>query len=117
MPRPSRKNAPPSSPALALPPALASWAEAIGDAIGRGLARALHNSGLSATGNSLATPMRRRGRPPKVMLGTVPPERRCTVDGCGRESRSKGLCSAHYQADRRRQIAAAANKAATNKPS
>jgi hypothetical protein len=36
----------------------------------------------------------------------VPPERRCTMAGCDRESRSKGLCSAHYQAERRRQIAA-----------
>jgi hypothetical protein len=101
-----------SSPhALALPPALASWAEAIGDAIGRGLARALHNSGIGATGGNLATPIRRRGRPPKLFQqGPVPPDRRCTAPGCERESRSKGLCSAHYQAERRRQIAAAANK-------
>ena len=75
MARPRKTSA--SSPhALALPPALASWAEAIGDAIGRGLARALHSHGLSSTGNSLATPMRRRGRPPKMTLGPVPPERR-----------------------------------------
>jgi len=108
MARPRKTSA--SSPhALALPPALASWAEAIGDAIGRGLARALHNHGLSSMGNSLATPMRRRGRPPKTLLGPVPPERRCTTPGCERESRSKGLCSAHYQAERRRQIAAANN--------
>jgi hypothetical protein len=38
--------------------------------------------------------------------GPVSPERRCTVAGCERESRSKGLCSAHYQAERRRQLAA-----------
>ncbi|MDY7225224.1 hypothetical protein [Hyalangium rubrum] len=104
------RKSPVSSPALALPPALASWAEAIGDAIGRGLARALHNSGLGATGGNLAAPMRKRGRPPKVFMGPVPPERRCTVPGCERESRSKGLCSAHYQAERRR------NLAANNKP-
>jgi hypothetical protein len=42
-----------------------------------------------------------------MTLGPVPPERRCTMAGCERESRSKGLCSAHYQAERRRQIAAA----------
>jgi len=102
------RKSPPSSPqALALPPALASWAEAIGDAIGRGVARALHNHGISSMGNNLAMPVRRRGRPPKSMLGApVPPERRCTMGGCDRESRSKGLCSAHYQAERRRQIAA-----------
>jgi hypothetical protein len=45
-----------------------------------------------------------------MLMGTVAPERRCTVEGCGRESRSKGLCSAHYQAERRRQLAAKANK-------
>lgn len=110
MARPPRKSSSSSPPALALPPALASWAEAIGDAIGRGLARALHNSGINATGGNLATPYRRRGRPPKMLMGTVAPERRCTVEGCGRESRSKGLCSAHYQAERRRQLAAKANK-------
>jgi hypothetical protein len=111
-----RKSSPSSPHALALPPALASWAEAIGDAIGRGLARALHNHGISSTGTNLAMPVRRRGRPPKLMLGPVPPERRCTVAGCERESRSKGLCSAHYQAERRRQIAANSMKASL-KPS
>jgi hypothetical protein len=109
MSRPSRKNV--TTSPQALPPALASWAEAIGDAIGRGMARALHNSGLdSLAGSSVslgASSMRRRGRPPKlVTAGPVPAERRCTVSGCDRESRSKGLCSAHYQAERRRQLAA-----------
>lgn len=110
MSRPSRKNI--TTSPQALPPALASWAEAIGDAIGRGMARALHNSGLDSLGGSNSTvlgtsSMRRRGRPPKlVTAGPVPPERRCTVSGCDRESRSKGLCSAHYQAERRRQLAA-----------
>jgi hypothetical protein len=75
------------------------------------LARALHNHGISSTGTNLAMPVRRRGRPPKTLLGApVPPERRCTMAGCERESRSKGLCSAHYQAERRRQIAANALK-------
>jgi hypothetical protein len=105
-----RKNAVPSSATVALPPALASWAEQIGDAIGRGLARALHNSGLGAAGSNAAAPARRRGRPPKMLAaGQVSPERRCTVAGCDRESRSKGLCSAHYQAERRRQLAAGKN--------
>ncbi|MDC0715038.1 hypothetical protein POL68_41700 [Stigmatella sp. ncwal1] len=107
MSRPSRKNV--TTSPHALPPALASWAEAIGDAIGRGMARALHNSGLDSMGGSSTVlgSMRRRGRPPKlVTTGPVPPERRCTVSGCDRESRSKGLCSAHYQAERRRQLAA-----------
>jgi hypothetical protein len=101
-----RKHAVPSLSPAALPPALASWAEAIGDAIGRGLARALHNSGIGTTGGNVAAPVRRRGRPPKILAaGAVSPERRCTVAGCERESRSKGLCSAHYQAERRRQLA------------
>jgi hypothetical protein len=41
-----------------------------------------------------------------VAGGPIPADRICTVAGCGRESRSKGLCSAHYQAERRRQLAA-----------
>jgi hypothetical protein len=58
-------------------------------------------------GNGVSAPARRRGRPPKVVsLGAVPSDRRCTVSGCDREARSKGLCSAHYQAERRRQLAA-----------
>ncbi|WP_224245842.1 hypothetical protein [Hyalangium gracile] len=94
----------------ALPPALNQWAEAIGDAIGRGVMRALHNGGLSSASGVAAAPMRRRGRPPKSATGgAVPPERMCTVPGCGRESRSKGLCSAHYQAERRRALAANKN--------
>jgi hypothetical protein len=75
--------------------------------------RALNNgmSGAMLAGNVgnavMAAPARRRGRPPKAVAssGTVPAERRCTVEGCGREARSKGLCSAHYQADRRRTLA------------
>jgi hypothetical protein len=101
-----RKLAVPSS-TTSLPPALASWAEQIGDAIGRGLARALNNSGLAGGGAGQAASVRRRGRPPKMVAGPVPPERLCKVGGCGREARSKGLCSAHYQAERRRLLAAA----------
>jgi hypothetical protein len=95
-----------------LTPALTSWAEALGDAIGRGMLRAL-NTGMPsmgamapAAGHGAVMAGRRRGRPPKAVAGgPVPMDRRCTVSGCTREQRSKGLCSAHYQAERRRQIA------------
>jgi hypothetical protein len=36
--------------------------------------------------------------PPKIV---IPKERRCTVSGCDREKTAKGLCVAHYQAQRR----------------
>lgn len=96
-----------------LTPAMVNWAEALGDAIGRGMLRALNTGMPSLGGNgngashNTVTAGRRRGRPPKVLAGgnTVPADRRCTVDGCMREQRSKGLCSAHYQAERRRQLA------------
>ncbi|MBI3184791.1 MAG: hypothetical protein HYZ28_21855 [Myxococcales bacterium] len=84
-------------------PGLLAWAESVGEALGRGVARGI-NAGLSAVGVLGATP-RRRGRPPKQVPFAVPPERRCRVEGCGRPSRSKGLCSAHYQAERRRTLA------------
>jgi hypothetical protein len=100
-----RKNS--ISPSAPLPPALAMWAEAIGDAIGRGVMKALHNGGLSSVPGAQLAATRRRGRPPKMVAGgPIPADRICTVPGCGRESRSKGLCSAHYQAERRRQLAA-----------
>ena len=94
-----------------LTPAMVNWAEALGDAIGRGMLRALNTGmpslgGNGAGGNAMVAG-RRRGRPPKVLAnggGSVPADRRCTVDGCNREQRSKGLCSAHYQAERRRQL-------------
>lgn len=89
-----------------LTPALSTWAEALGDAIGRGMLRAL-NTGMPVLGTSgnTATAMRRRGRPPKVLAGGMSSvERQCTAEGCTREQRSKGLCSAHYQAERRRQL-------------
>lgn len=93
-----------------LTPAMVNWAEALGDAIGRGMLRALNTGGLPPLGNGSGSNAmaagRRRGRPPKVLAGSnmVPSDRRCTVDGCNREQRSKGLCSAHYQAERRRQL-------------
>jgi len=92
-----------------------SWAESLGEALGRGVARGI-NTGISMTGvgfgtaaqSSALTFGRRRGRPPKILTGgPVPVERRCKVEGCGREARSKGLCSAHYQAERRRMLAKA----------
>jgi hypothetical protein len=97
------KNAAPSLGSLG---SLVSWAETLGEALGRGMARGL-NSGLAANGLNLgAAGPRPRGRPPKAITGgPVPPERRCSVEGCPREARSKGLCSAHYQAERRRQLA------------
>lgn len=36
--------------------------------------------------------------PPKPV---IPKARRCTVSGCEREKTAKGLCPAHYQAQRR----------------
>lgn len=98
MPRP-RKHFP--SPAAGAPSSAASWVEQIGEALGRGVARGI-NSGLSG-GLAAPTPgAARRGRPPKSQLGgPVPPDRMCTVPGCGSRSRSKGLCSRHYQAARR----------------
>ncbi len=95
-----------------LTPAMVNWAEALGDAIGRGMLRALNTGmpplGSNGNGSNAMAAGRRRGRPPKVLAsnsGMVPADRRCTVDGCGREQRSKGLCSAHYQAERRRLLA------------
>jgi hypothetical protein len=104
MPRPPKFATP------VAPTQLVSWAETLGEALGRGVARGI-NLGLSSVSpfsgagvNAVAgTTGRRRGRPPKIQLaGPVPPEKLCKVDGCGRPARSKGLCSAHYQAERRR---------------
>src|SRR4051812_486789 len=85
---------------------LMGWAETLGEALGRGMARGI-NSGLAVNGLGLNTlGPRPRGRPPKAITGgPVPADRRCKVEGCVREARSKGLCSAHYQAERRRQLA------------
>jgi len=106
-----RKSVPPSEAGSGSN--LSSWAEALGEALGRGVARGI-NSGLATVGTGspasapspAASGVRRRGRPPKVQPGQpVPADRRCKVEGCGREARSKGLCSAHYQAERRRLLA------------
>jgi len=94
----------------ALTAGLMGWADALGEALGRGVARGL-NHALSAaglhTGLNGAIGPRRRGRPPKPVVGYVPPDQRCATPGCGRPARAKGLCSAHYQAARRKKIARA----------
>ena len=91
-----------------LTPALTQWAEALGEAVGRGVARGI-NAGVSSAGlggGGSAQGGRRRGRPPKAVSGgPVPADRRCQEPGCDREARSKGLCSAHYQARRRAELA------------
>ncbi len=106
-----RKTA--GTPVLAANPNLMSLAETLGEALGRGVARGI-NFGISTPSRfssapaMLSTAPRRRGRPPKALIGgPVPLDRRCKVEGCGREARSKGLCSAHYQAERRRHLAKA----------
>jgi hypothetical protein len=79
--------------------------ESLGEAIGRGVARGL-NVGLGGSTGAAPPPSapgesaRRRGRPPKAQA--VAADRRCKVEGCTNEVRSKGLCSKHYQAERRR---------------
>jgi len=109
-----RKDAVLSTFSPALTPQLTSWAESLGEALGRGVARGI-NAGI-ATGNlgggagaSTSSPVRRRGRPPKAQSAgasssSASPDSRCSVEGCTREARSKGLCSAHYQAQRRKQL-------------
>jgi hypothetical protein len=111
-----RKN--PAPAAATSPSGVMGWAEMLGEALGRGVARGI-NSGLGSpavgagggrgAAGAIQVGSRRRGRPPKaVNAGPVPPERRCKIEGCGREARSKGLCSAHYQAERRRLLAKSA---------
>jgi len=111
MARPRKSD---TSSSSAPPAGLAGWAEMLGEALGRGVARGI-NAGLGSNGSPVSAPAyvaaaapqqvgaRRRGRPPRAKVaGPVPLERRCKVDGCTNEARSKGLCSKHYQAERRR---------------
>jgi hypothetical protein len=101
-----RKNASVANNSGPASSSVASWAEALGEALGRGVARGI-NTGLSG-GQSVGAAMgaRRRGRPPKVQPGMpISSDRLCRINGCGRAARSKGLCSAHYQAERRKQLA------------
>lgn len=100
---------PPKNPSplagLPVPPHFSAWAEALGEALGRGVARGINQglSNVSLPGAPSSAPgTRRRGRPPKAVTGPVPADRKCKADGCPREARSKGLCSAHYQAERRK---------------
>ncbi|MCI0572837.1 MAG: hypothetical protein L0Y66_18960 [Myxococcaceae bacterium] len=103
MARPRKSQGP------ALPPHFAVWAESVGEAIGRGLARVL-NASLSLP-QGAAAPVARRGpgRPRKslsVSFGAASGARKCSVAGCPNAVRSKGMCSAHYQAARRRAMKA-----------
>ncbi len=108
-----RKNAEPTSPLTSTfnVAGLSGWAEQLGEALGRGVARGINaglgSGGAFATGGGAqaqAQTGRRRGRPPKVQPGSpIPEDRLCKVEGCGNPARSKGLCSKHYQAERRKQ--------------
>jgi hypothetical protein len=99
-------------PSLNVPPHLSQWAESLGEALGRGVARGINSALANVTtgmqANTVSTG--RRGRPPKMPLFPVPADRRCKEEDCVREARSKGLCSAHYQAARRKIQLKAANQ-------
>jgi len=92
---------------------LVSLSESLGEAIGRGVMRGMNvglpgNLAPSAPGAprvlGTSASVRRPGRPSKApaSAGPVPADRHCQVEGCGSPTRSKGLCSKHYQAERRR---------------
>jgi hypothetical protein len=85
--------------------AVTSFAEQLGEALGRGVARGLNSalSGVLKPANGAMVARRGPGRPPKALAGIA--AALCKVSGCGKTARSKGLCSAHYQAERRKQRA------------
>ena len=102
MPRTSASVPPASSVPF---PQLLGWADAIGSAIGQGIARGLNSSlGNGALAGAPSFGPKKRGRPAKPFVGFVPAELRCKVAGCGKPARAKGLCSAHYQAARRKKL-------------
>jgi len=102
-----RKISAPDNAGFPAPAALMTWAESLGEALGRGVARGINVGMASVPPVGAPAVGSRRGRPPKALAGgAVPSDRRCSVGGCMREARSKGLCSAHYQAERRRKLQA-----------
>jgi hypothetical protein len=118
MARPRKSAADPQ-----LPPQLAAWADRLGEAIARGVARSLEpllreaasgggrgGARAGGTGGGAAAAGRRGpGRPPKsAASGAAAAGATCSVEGCTRPMRSKGMCSAHYQAARRRQLSGGA---------
>lgn len=106
MPR-TTKSAPTNS-SLNFPSALMHWADALGHALGQGVARGLNGTLQHIIGNGAAlTGPRKRGRPAKPFLGVVAADKRCHAPGCPKPARAKGLCSAHYQASRRKKMAKA----------
>jgi hypothetical protein len=106
MPRPRKTIG--SNPSLQTAAGLMGWAESLGHALGQGVTRGLNGvlAHVSGNGAALIGP-RKRGRPAKPFFGAVAAGNQCGVAACGRPARSKGLCSAHYQAARRKKLAKA----------
>jgi hypothetical protein len=94
---------PSTSDLSAFIPNLMGWADSFGHALGQGIGRGL-NVGLGSVGVAAPVGPRKRGRPAKPFFGVVPADQRCKVSGCSKPARSKGLCSAHYQAARRKKL-------------
>lgn len=57
--------------------------------------------GIAGQRNTIGAPKARLGRPPKAMMMRDGGATSCNVFGCGGPLRSRGYCSAHYQAARR----------------
>jgi len=88
-------------------PGLMTFAETLGEALGRGVARGINVGLAGSTAAAAPAPApvvagRRRGRPPKALSAAAGGSKHCTFAGCTNPARSKGLCSKHYQAERRR---------------